>query len=345
MAPPAHWGILGGGMLGLTLALRLAQAGQRVTLLEAASELGGLTAGWTLGDVVWDRYYHVITLSDFRLRALLAEIGLKDEIRWGVTRTNFFDGHRLSPLDNVFDYLRLPVIGMLDKARLAATILYASRRADGRPLEAIPVAEWLTRWSGRRTYERVWRPLLRAKLGSNHDKASAAFIWGVIRRFYSARPGGFQTEMFGTVAGGYPRVLSVLSEAVRAAGVRIEINCPVTAVRQDGGGLAVETPRGPQAFDRVVATFAAPIAARVCHGLAERERALLEGVLYQGVICASLLMRRPLGGAYLTYIADDSIPFTAVIEMSSLVDRAQFCGHHLVYGLCAAVRAGGRRLV
>jgi len=70
MAPPTHWGILGGGMLGLTLVLRMAQGGQRVTLLEAAPELGGLTAGWSLGDVVWDRYYHVITLSDARLRAL-----------------------------------------------------------------------------------------------------------------------------------------------------------------------------------------------------------------------------------------------------------------------------------
>jgi len=331
MAPPTHWGILGGGMLGLTLALRMAQGGQRVTLLEAAPELGGLTAGWSLGDVVWDRYYHVITLSDARLRALLAEIGLESEIRWGETRTSYFDGQGLSPLDNVFDYLRLPVIGMLDKARLAATILCASRRSNGRPLEAIPVADWLIRWSGRRTYERVWRPLLRAKLGSNHDKVSAAFIWGVIRRFYGARRGGRQTEMFGTVEGGYPRVLSVLGDVVRTAGVRIDVGRPVQAVRREDDGFAVETPSGPYAFDRVVATFAAPIAARICHGLADRERTLLEGVLYQGVICASLLLRRPLGGAYLTYIADETIPFTAVVEMSSLVDRAQFRGHHLVY--------------
>jgi cation diffusion facilitator CzcD-associated flavoprotein CzcO len=37
-----RWAVVGGGMLGLTLAHRLQQAGQQVTLLEAAPEVGGL---------------------------------------------------------------------------------------------------------------------------------------------------------------------------------------------------------------------------------------------------------------------------------------------------------------
>ena len=31
-----RWGVVGGGLLGLTLALRLAERGRRVTLIEAA---------------------------------------------------------------------------------------------------------------------------------------------------------------------------------------------------------------------------------------------------------------------------------------------------------------------
>ena len=49
----SHFGIVGGGILGLTLALRLAQRHQRVTLLEAADHVGGLADAWTLGDVTW----------------------------------------------------------------------------------------------------------------------------------------------------------------------------------------------------------------------------------------------------------------------------------------------------
>jgi protoporphyrinogen oxidase len=86
-----------------------------------------------------------------------------------------------------------------------------------------------------------------------------------------------------------------------------------------------------QTFDRVVNTCAGPIALRVCEGLGEAEKARHGAIEYQGIVCASLLLERPLGGAYLTYITDESIPFTTVIEMTSLVDRALTAGKHLVY--------------
>ena len=61
--------ILGGGMLGLTTALRLAQRGHAVTVIEAQPEIGGLTAGFAHDDVRWDRFYHVIEQSDADLLA------------------------------------------------------------------------------------------------------------------------------------------------------------------------------------------------------------------------------------------------------------------------------------
>ena len=56
------------------------------------------------------------------------------------------------------------------------------------------------------------------------------------------------------------------------------------------------------------------------------------GVLrYQGIVCASVLLKRPLDRFYVTNITDSWVPFTAVIEMSALVDRAEFGGNCLVY--------------
>ena len=45
---------------------------------------------WELGGVVWDRHYPVTLLSDARLRALLEELGLAEELEWSETRTGFF---------------------------------------------------------------------------------------------------------------------------------------------------------------------------------------------------------------------------------------------------------------
>jgi protoporphyrinogen oxidase len=81
-------------------------------------------------------------------------------------------------------------------------------------------------------------------------------------------------------------------------------------------------------------TTAAPLANRICLGLQDHERTRLDGIFYQGVICASVLLKRPLNGCYITYITDDTVPYTAVIEMSALVDAEQTGGHTLVYLPC-----------
>ena len=47
--------IVGSGFLGLTLALRLAESGAKVTVFESAPEIGGLASAWRIGDVVWVR--------------------------------------------------------------------------------------------------------------------------------------------------------------------------------------------------------------------------------------------------------------------------------------------------
>ena len=321
------WCIVGGGVLGLTLGHRLAQAGKRVTVLEAADHIGGLADAWRIGDVVWDRHYHVVLLSDLHTRGLLDQLGLGDAIRWSTTKTDFFANGRFYPLNNAFDYLRFPLLSLVDKARLAGTIIYASRLKDGLALEAKPIANWLARLSGRTTYEEIWRPLLRAKLGDNYKRASAAFIWAIIRRLYAARNSGMKTEMFGYIDGGYGRVFERFADMMDRDNVRCLTGCRVDRIERAGSCLRVRSTFGEEDYDNVIVTAAAPLADRMCAGLNEDERSRLGGVLYQGVVCASVLLKRPLNGCYITYITDETVPFTAVIEMSALVDREQFGGH------------------
>ena len=331
MTAPESWCVVGGGMLGMTLALRLAKAGRRVTLLEASDRLGGLADAWQVGGITWDRHYHVTLLSDQHLRGLVAELGLADALRWTTTHTEFYDGQAFHPLDNALDYIRFPLLGMLDKARLAATILYAARIADGRPLEREPVEAWLTRLSGRRTWERLWQPLLRAKLGENWRHASAAFIWAVIRRLYAARRSGLKTEMFGHLDGGYQRLNAAFAERLAATGVEIVTAAPVREIASAGGRHTVRLDAGVRGFDRIVVTAPPAIAARLCTSLTPAEIAARSNLLYQGIVCTSLVLARPLHGAYLTYIADAGIPCTAVIEMSALTGTEPFGGRTLVY--------------
>jgi protoporphyrinogen oxidase len=81
----------------------------------------------------------------------------------------------------------------------------------------------------------------------------------------------------------------------------------------------------------VAVTAAAPLTAALCDDLREDEKQRLLAIKHLGVVCASLLLKRPLSPFYITNIADGTIPFTAIIEMSALVDRSQFGGRSLVY--------------
>ena len=328
-----NWGIVGGGVLGMRLAQSLARQGRRVSVFEAGPELGGLAAAWKLGDITWDRHYHVILLSDRFLRGVLDELDLDRAIRWVPTRTGFYTDGRLHSMSNVVEFLTFPPLGLIDKLRLGATIFFASRIKDSSRLERIPVGEWLRRWSGGRAWEKVWLPLLRAKLGDNHRLTSAAFIWAIIARLYAARRAGFKQEMFGYVPGGYARILARYADRLREEGIEIHTSRPAETIRSAPDNRVVVRFRdgSERTFDRVVATMPAPVAARVCPQLSRRERSLLENIRYMGVLCASLLLRKPLAGYYVTNITEPWVPFTAVVEMSSLVDRAQFGGHHLVY--------------
>jgi len=322
-------GIVGGGLLGMSLAHRFRKQGHEVTLIEAAPQLGGLASAWQLGGITWDKFYHVILGSDSHTQTLLKELGLDSEFRSVETKTGFYTDGKLYSMSNSLEFLRFPPLGLVSKFRLALTIMHASRVKDWKALEKIPVAEWLAKWSGKRTFEKIWQPLLRSKLGENYREASAAFIWATIQRMYAARRSGMKKEQFGYVRGGYAAILKRFTKQLEADGVSLRTSCPVAKIAE---GPAVELASGETLeFDRVICTAAAPLVPKLIPGLTGAERERWEAVKYQGIVCASLVLAKPLANFYVTNITESWVPFTAVIEMTALVDRAEFDGKHLVY--------------
>jgi Protoporphyrinogen oxidase len=325
--------IVGSGFLGLTLALRFAESGARVTLYESAPEIGGLAGAWKIGDVVWDKHYHVTLLSDFYTRKIVEEIGLGDEFEWVETKTGFYTDGRLVSMSNTLEFLRFPPLDLISKFRLGATIFYASKVKDWKSLEKISVEDWLVKLSGRRTFEKIWKPLLKAKLGEAYRETSAAFIWATIQRMYAARNSGLKKEMFGYVRGGYARILEKFGEHLRKKGVEFRLGARVEKIEKSSDGKAkVLTAENAEElkYDFVFLTCPSNVAAKICPQLSEKEKKKLENIRYQGIVCASVLTKKSLSDFYVTNITDPT-PFTGIIEMSALVDKREFGGNALIY--------------
>ncbi|MFZ1702194.1 MAG: NAD(P)/FAD-dependent oxidoreductase [Pyrinomonadaceae bacterium] len=376
--------IVGSGFLGMTLAMRYADAGHKVTLFESASEIGGLASVWEINDIFWDKHYHVILASDRHTRNLIEEIGLDDDLRWVETKTGFYTDGELLSMSDTKEFLTFPALDLISKLRLGMTIFYASKVKDWRRLEKLSVEKWLVRWSGRKTFEKMWKPLLKAKLGEAYKETAASFIWASIQRMYSARRSGMKKEMFGYVRGGYARVLERFGEVLVKKGVEIRLNSPVASIeRLDSGKLCVATPsarrnkdlkpsvvnqrtkygafqasvavapgfsgaflsepqptngkiidfpeeRKPSFFDKVILTCPSNIAAKILTDIDPDEREKLNDIKYQGIVCASMMLKASLSRYYVTNITDDT-PFTGIIEMSAIVDKKEFNRNALVY--------------
>lgn len=325
-------GVVGGGLLGLSLGLRLHAAGYAPTIYEAGPRPGGLAGPWQIGPFTWDRFYHVILMSDLNLRRLLDDLSLTDALRWNTTRTGFYTDGALHSMSDTLEFLRFPPLGLAGKLRLGGTIFYASRKKDWQALEGVHVTDWLRRWSGQQTFERMWLPLLRAKLGENYGNANAAFIWATISRMYAARRSGLKREMFGYVDGGYDTILRRLTEVLAEREVTLRCDAKATRVETQRGRPALTLADGTRAeHDALVVTAPAVRVPGLCPELSDAEKARLGAITYHGIVCASVLLERPLADFYVTNITDAGLPFTAVIEMTALVDRERFGGKALVY--------------
>ncbi len=323
-------GIIGGGLMGLSLAERLGSSGHRVSVFERADQPGGLATWHEFGGFVWDRFYHVILPSDTALVEFIRRIGLADRLCWRATRTGFYVDRAFHSMSSGLDFLRFPLLSLWSKIRLAATILYCSRIQDWRRLEGMTVEQFLVRYSGRATFDKMWKPLLLAKLGENYRRVSAVFIWTYVKRLFSARDTAAQKEHLGYVSGGYRTVFKRLLKLIGEANGIVRTSVEVASVRPAPRGIEVTAAGEKLVFDKVI--FTGPV--NVLRAIADP--ALVQvppqgDVEYLGVVCMVLVTRKPFCPYYILNIADERIPFTGIIGMSSLVDATETAGLCLTY--------------
>lgn len=321
--------VVGGGILGLTAAYRLSQAGVRVSVFERADDLGGLVGTFDFDGTPVDRFYHVVLPTDDRVIGLANELGLGDSFRFRPTKVGVYGDGRLVSMTSPKEFLTFPLLPFFDRLRLGGFVARCQLKKTYADLDEIPLLEWLRRTSGRRVVERLWEPLLDSKFDGRYDDLPATYIWSRSRRMSTTRDRGGR-EVMGWPEGGYQRLIDALEHRIVDLGGEVRAGTAVDQIlgtAQGANGVVVEGEF--RAFDFVLCTLAPPQARRLLSpGLAAC--APDDRCRYLGVICLLLRVSRSVSPFYHLNITDRRVPLTTIVETTHVVDP-DAVGGHLLY--------------
>lgn len=327
-------GIIGGGIMGISLGYFLSKQGVSVTIYEASPVLGGLAGPIVLEDgTEVDRFYHAVLSSDRHLSDLCKELGIFDQMRFKETKTGFYYKGAIHPMNNIIEFLKFPPLGWIDRFRLGLTVLAAQFVKDWKSLESVSVQSWLLKWGGGTTFQNIWRPMLKAKFDGGFDNVPATWIWSRLVRMKSTREGANQKEMAGHLIGGYITLIKAMTDKILANGGEVLLKTAVKEiVIENGNATGIRLASGEVVnYDKVVCTLQTPIFQRLIPAADMKYQEFLGKADYLGIIAPLLVLDRPLSGNWTLNITDDRFPFTGVIETTAYIDPKYVGGYHLVY--------------
>ncbi len=320
--------IVGGGILGLTTAYRLARGGVQVAVYEASDDLGGLVGTFDFDGHQVDRFYHVVLPTDDRVIGLAEEVGVPSQLRLRPVGAGFYDEGRLFSMTTPREFLTFPILRMRDRLRLGAFVAWCQRRGSLSDLDTVPLVPWLEERCGRRTAERLWRPLLDSKFDGRYDDLPASYIWARTRRMSATRERG--REIMGWLPGGYPTLIEGLRARIEQYGGEVHTGTPVERITGDArGATGLVVDGAHRVFDAVACTLLPPQAARLLDPEL-RERAPEDHCRYLGVVCVVLRVDGSVSPYYTLNVTDRSIPLTTVVETTHVVDP-EHVGGTLLY--------------
>ncbi len=310
--------VIGAGAMGLAAGYYALKRGHHVTVLEAAPEPGGMAAHFDLGGLSIERYYHFVCKADRPTFGLLGELGLGDRLRWVATSMGYYIGGALEPWGDPLSLVRFPELSLVEKLRYGAMMFFAVRRHDGGGIEHVSARDWITRWCGKRVYQRLWEPLFRLKFYEYADNISAAWIWTRIKRLGTSRRSMFQEEL-GYIEGGSETLIHALVDAIRKGGGDIRLATPARRVAvADGRVTGVVAGEETFAADAVISTVPTPLVPRLVPDLPNEALARYRAIVNIGVVCVVFRLKRSVSPHFWINVVDPRFEIPGIVEFSNL---------------------------
>jgi squalene-associated FAD-dependent desaturase len=240
--------VVGGGLAGITAALRLADAGAAVTLVEARPRLGGLAFSFKRGDLWVDNGQHVFLRCCTAYRGLLQRLGVTDQVeiqpRLDVPVHDVATGRTGAlrraglpvPLHLAASLARYPHMSLKERTATGrAALALRGLDLDDPALDQESFGDWLHRHGqSDRAIEALWDLVGVATLNATAGESSLALAAMVFKTGLLSDPGasdiGFAKVPLGALHDQAAR------EVLERAGVRVLLRARVSEVKAGSAG-------------------------------------------------------------------------------------------------------------
>lgn len=260
--------IVGGGLTGLTAAIRAAEKGHKVTLFEAAPQLGGRTRSFYDAKVdEWvDNGPHLMIGAYTRMQALLESAGAARNIHWQPKlHLPLWDAERghfsLSPKPWLPFAIALLVEVYKAPGHGLSSIMAMLRMAAPPPKEIRTVKAWFDNCRvPPRLYADLLEPLCLGTMNEPPETADAASFALVLKEAFashkSARLGWFTAPLS-------QALINPLQNYAESLGVAIRTHGRVDEINADDDGVRITLKNDQHNFDKVVLAVPAYIRNRL----------------------------------------------------------------------------------
>jgi len=243
--------VVGGGLAGMSAASVLAQRGYEVHLYEAASELGGKLAGWSI-DVLGETFpmehgFHGFFRQYYNLRELLAQAGALDALEPQSAYTVLFADGREEPFGAGMLPYPLDLLEVLAASPSLSLSDVAGDRPGMRALLSYDPIETFAQYDGidavrfvtEAGLEGAFADLILEPFGQASMNALSGFSAAELIRFFHfymlGNPEGLGFDVLSR--GVHVCILGALREHLEGLGVQIHTGSPVQQVQLSEQGV------------------------------------------------------------------------------------------------------------
>lgn len=316
-------GIIGGGLTGLTAALRLAQKGEAVTVYESSDSWGGLASAYEIiPGVLIERFYHHIFTNDRDILSLCAELKISEKLKVLNGKTSHLFQGKIYPLDTPLTVLKFSPLSYFDRIRFGLVTLYLKLKTSPGSFDRVTAAAWLKHWYGRNAYRIVWEPLLRGKFADDYEKISMTWFWARVKK---------RTSKLIYPDGSFQVLINALTKEISRLGGSLRLGITLESVLPEGNGWKVTGGGSTTYFDKLITTTSLPTFLRMFPDLPTSYREQLTSIKYLTAQVMVLVLKNRLSANYWMNVGESNFPFLVVGEQSNLFGTDYYKGRSVVY--------------